>query len=197
MKLPFFKRREAPPDTTTDESFVLQCEDPMFVEQFKTLRAKFEYRADMLGCKVVAITSAIAGEGKTLSSMNLAANLASTGRKKVLLVDVDLRKSDLARGLRIHPLPGMVEYLSGSVRLSETLRNSIVPGLYVIPGGMRMSAPGDLIAGERFRTFLKEVRDSFDVVILDTPPIIPVSDTLGIRDLVDGFILIYRAGFTP
>jgi capsular exopolysaccharide synthesis family protein len=197
LKLPFLKRKEAPPGTPPDESFLFQCEDPMFVEQFKTLRAKFEYRAEMLGCKVVAVTSAVAGEGKTLSSGNLAANLASTGRKKVLLVDVDLRKSDLARGLKIKPLPGMSEYLSGSVKLHETLRNSLVPGLYVIPGGMRMPAPGDLLAGEKFRTLLKEVRDPFDVVLLDTPPIIPVSDTLGLRELVDGFILVYRAGFTP
>jgi capsular exopolysaccharide synthesis family protein len=197
LKLPFLKRKEAPSGKPPEESFLFQCEDPMFVEQFKTLRAKFEYRADMLQCKVVAVTSAIAGEGKTLTSGSLAANLASTGRRKVLLVDADLRKSDLARGLRINPLPGLAEYLSGSVRMHEILRNSIVPGLYVIPGGMRIAAPGDLLAGERFRSFLKEIRDAFDVVLLDTPPIIPVSDTLSIRDLVDGFILVYRAGFTP
>jgi capsular exopolysaccharide synthesis family protein len=171
--------------------------DAHFGEQLKALRAKFEYRAEMLQCKTVAVTSAIAGEGKTLSAANLAANLASAGRKKVLLVDADLRKSDIAEGLRIPPLPGLSEHLTGAVGLKDILRNPGIPGLYVIPGGMRIGDPGNLLAGDRFRNFLKEIRNHFDIILLDTPPIIPVSDTLTIRELVDGFVFIYRFGYTP
>jgi Mrp family chromosome partitioning ATPase len=75
--------------------------DPMFVEQFKTLSSRFAYRIDALQYKVIAVTSAIAGEGKTVTAVTLATDLASSGRKKVLLVDVDLRKCDLAKRLHV------------------------------------------------------------------------------------------------
>jgi len=197
MKFPFVKPRENPPEETADRSLLFRNTDPRFNEQFKNFSARFEYRVDMMNFKVIAITSSIAGEGKTVSTVNLATDLASTGRKRVLLVDVDLRKSDLAKGLRVLPRPGLAEYLGGSTNLQDILRNSLVPGLYVIPGGMRINAPWSLIAGERFRAFLKENRDRYDLILLDTPPIIPVSDTLAIRDAVDGFVLVYRLGFTP
>lgn len=197
MKIPFLKRKEDQSETTVPTPLYSGNEDQVFTEQFRALRAKFEYRAEVLNCKVVAVTSAIAGEGKTVSAANLATNLVSSGRKKVLLVDVDLRKSDLARGLNILPLPGLSEYLAGSVELKDVLRKSFTPGLFVIPGGMRVSDPGDLLSGERFRSFLKEIREHFDFILLDTPPILPVSDTLSIRELVDGFVFIYRVGFTP
>jgi len=171
--------------------------DPFFGEQFKALKAKFEYKADMLKLKVVAVTSAIAGEGKTLSCANLAMNLASSGRKKVLLIDVDLRKADLARGLNIPPLPGLSEFLSGTVSLKDVLRNSLIPGLYVIAAGTRISAPADLLTGDKFRSFLADIREHFDIILLDTPPILPVADTLSLKDQVDGFIFLYRTGFTP
>ncbi len=171
--------------------------DPFYGEQFKAFSAKFEYKADMLKLKVVAITSAIAGEGKTLACVNLAMNLASAGRKKVLLIDVDLRKADLARVLNIPPLPGVSEFLSETVGLKDILRNSIVPGMYVIAAGTRIAAPAALLAGDKFRHFLVKIRDHFDVILLDTPPILPVADTLNLKDQVDGFIFLYRTGFTP
>ena len=171
--------------------------DPMFVEQFKTLSSRFEYRINALQCKVIAVTSAIAGEGKTATAVNLATDLSSSGRKKVLLVDVDLRKCDLAKRLGVPPVPGLSEYLAGSISLKEILQKSPVKGLVVIPGGLRIAVPWDLLSGERFRTFHDAVREHFDIVLLDTPPVIPVSDTHALRELVDGFVLVYRLGHTP
>lgn len=171
--------------------------DPVYLEQFKALRAKFEYKVEMLNFRVVAVTSAVAGEGKTVSCANLAANLASAGRKKVLLIDVDLRKADLARVVDVAPVPGLTEFLVGAAGLKDIVRNSVVKGLFVIPAGSRVPAPADLLAGDKFRSFLKESRESFDVVLLDTPPIIPVADTLALRDQADAFVFLYRAGFTP
>ena len=171
--------------------------DPFYLEQFKALRAKLEYKVDQRKMKVLAITSAIAGEGKTLSSVNLAINLASAGRRKILLIDVDLRKSDLARGLDIEPYPGLREFLGGSGILKDIVRNTIVPGLYVVPGGKTMADPSPLLAAEKIRYFLGKVREQFDVILLDTPPILPVADTLSLRDQVDGFIFLFRADYTP
>ena len=171
--------------------------DPFYLEQFKALRAKLEYKVDEGKLKVLAVTSAIAGEGKTLSSVNLAINLASAGRRKTLLIDVDLRKSDLARGLDIDPVPGLREFLGGSGVLKDIVRNTPVPGFYVIPGGKTIADPSPLLAAEKIRYLLGKVREQFDVILLDTPPILPVADTLSLRDQVDGFIFLFRADFTP
>src|SRR5512146_2779595 len=100
MKIPFFLKMDSHADFGGSEVRDLRRdEDHVFVEQFKALRAKLEYKLDKLNCKVVAITSAVAGEGKTLLTANVAENLASAGRRKVLLIDADLRKSDLARAM--------------------------------------------------------------------------------------------------
>ncbi len=173
------------------------AKDPVYLEQFKALRAKVEYKVDMLNCRVLAVTSAVAGEGKTASCANLAADLAAAGRKKVLLIDMDLRKADLAHAMNVASHPGLSEFLAGSTGLKDVVRNSHVKGLFVIPAGTRVASPADMLAGEKFRALLKDSRNSFDIVLLDTPPIIPVADTLALRDLVDAFIFLYRAGFTP
>ena len=170
----------------------------IFLEQFKALRAKFEYQVDRQKYKVVGVTSAIAEEGKTLTSANLAANLASVGRKKVLLIDTDLRKSDIAGMFNAPAKPGLTDFLMGEVPFNKIILSSnSLGGLHLIPAGERGAAPPDLLAREAFRSFLQDMRSKFDVIILDTPPIIPVADTMSLQDQVDGFILIFRIGFTP
>lgn len=167
-----------------------------YLEQFKALRAKVEYYMDMKKYKVVVVTSAIAEEGKTSTCANLAVNLARIGRKKVLLIDADLRKSDLARYLRVSSKPGLTELLRGSISPEKVFLQP-VEGLHFIPGGERITESAELLAGEKFRSFLREMRTRFDVILLDTPPILPVADTMSLRDQIDGFIFIFRIGFTP
>jgi capsular exopolysaccharide synthesis family protein len=171
--------------------------DPFYYEQVKGLRAKVEYKMDTLNLKVLAVSSAVAGEGKTLTAIHLAANMASTGRKKVLLVDMDLRKSSIATQLGMDPQGGLSEFLSGSLPKEKILRNSAVTGLSVIAGGKSNSSPTDLLAGERFRSLLRGLREQFDLVILDTPPILPVPDAVTIAEQVDAFILLFRFNHTP
>ena len=197
MKIPFLDFHRDRQPGATDRYTLFQSKDQIFTEQYKNFSARFEYAVDARGCKVVAISSAVAGEGKTVSTVNLASNLASTGRKKVLLIDLDLRKSDLAKGLRFPSTPGLVEFLRGSAGLNEVLRFVNTQGLYMIPSGKRVSNPWGLLSGEKFRIFLNEVRDQYDVILLDTAPMLPVSDTLVLRDLVDGIVLVHRLGYTP
>src|SRR4030066_974806 len=170
---------------------------PFFLEQFKALRAKIDDLLDKEVCKTLAVTSSIAGEGKTITCVNLAMNIAYTGRRKVLLVDTDMRKSDLAKGMNLNPIPGLSEFLSGAVKLTDVIQNSKVPGLYVIPSGACPPSPADVLAGESFRRFIQSPREHFDLVLLDTPPVLPVADTHSLREQVDGFLLVYRAGYTP
>lgn len=181
-----------------EKSYEKNGKELIFLEQFKALRAKFEHQVDMHKYKVVAITSAIAEEGKTMTSSNLAANLASVGRKRVLLIDTDMRKSDIARIFNAPPTPGLKEFLAGAAPLDRIIQQTnSTRGLSLIPGGEKGAVPPDLLAGGTFRSFLQEIRSKYDVIILDTPPILPVADTLSLRDQVDGFILIFRIGLTP
>lgn len=175
----------------------LRSVDPFFYEVLKGLRAKVEYKMDNLSLKVLGLSSAVAGEGKTLTAIHLAANMASTGRKKVLLMDLDLRKSNIAKELKMVGGEGLSEFLSGDAPGDKILRNSVVPGLHVISGGRPLSSPSDLLAGERFRSLLLGLREQFDLIVLDTPPVLPVPDALTISELVDAFILLFRFGFTP
>jgi capsular exopolysaccharide synthesis family protein len=175
----------------------LRSIDPFYFEHLKGLRAKVEHKMDSLGLRVLGISSAIPGEGKTLTAINLAANMALTGRKKVLLMDLDLRKSRIAKDLGISPESGLTDFLSGTVPKEKLLRNSVVPGLSVIVGGAPISFPTDMLAGERFRSLLRGLRDQFDFVVLDTPPILPVPDVVTISEQVDAFILLFRFNHTP
>lgn len=175
----------------------LQAIDPLYYEVFKGLRAKVEYKMDMGNLRILAVSSAVAGEGKTLTAINLAANMAATGRKKVLLMDMDLRKSSIAQELGMAPNPGLSEFLSGSVPKEKLIRNSVVPGLSVVGGGRTISSPSDMLAGEKYRSLLRDFREQFDLVVLDTPPILPVPDAVTISEQVDAFILIYRLSQTP
>jgi capsular exopolysaccharide synthesis family protein len=175
----------------------LRAIDPYYYEMVKGLRAKVEYKMDTLNLRVLAVSSAVAGEGKTLTAIQLAANMASTGRKKVLLVDMDLRKANIARELGIASDSGLSDFLSGSLPKEKILRNSVMPGLSVIVGGRSIPSPTDMLAGDKFRSLLRELREQFDLVILDTPPILPVPDAVTISEQVDAFILLFRFGHTP
>ena len=177
--------------------FNMQKVDSFYNEQFKGLRAKVEYKIDMVELRVLAVTSAVTGEGKTLTAINLAVSMAATGRKKVALVDLDLRKASVARMLGMPKGPGLSEYLYGSVPKEEIVRSSSLPGLFIIPGGMTVSHPTDTLAGDKFRSFLRELRNQYDLVILDTPPVIPVPDAVTVAEQVDAFIMLFRLQHTP
>ena len=198
IRLPFFgKNGGSPSKYVAGNLFAEGIEDNLFTEKFKGLRAMVEQKADLLQMKVLGVTSSIAGEGKTLTCAWLGKGLASTGRKKVLMVDVDVRKADLTHGVGAKRSPGLTDYLVGGNPPPQFFQATQVPNLYLVAAGVEVASPADLLAGERFKTFLKEVRTRFDMILLDTPPVLPVADTVTIRDLVDGFVVLYRAGFTP
>jgi polysaccharide biosynthesis transport protein len=165
--------------------------------QYMPLRARFEEQMGLLNWKVVAVTSAVASEGKTITCANLAMSFSAAGWKKVLLIDADLYKSDVSKGLNLGSAPGLTEYLTGKAALQDAVRNSVFPGLYVIPAGAQVGETAKLLGGGRFRSLLKAARDRFDIVLIDTPPVLSVEDPLSLRNEVDGFIFVYRAGYTP
>lgn len=185
------KQQETPSMLQIGES------DLFYLEQFKALRAKLEKRIEDGKLKTIAVTSSIAGEGKTVSSVKLALNLASSRKKKVLLIDLDLRKSGIARGLDIQQRPGLTDFLQGTANLKDIVRSTHVPGLFVIPGGNVLRDPSPLLSSVKIRKFFGAIREEFEVILIDTPPILPVADTLSVKDQVDGFIFLFRVGVTP
>jgi capsular exopolysaccharide synthesis family protein len=198
IELPFFRKNGRPHGARRPENLLeVGRDDQFYSEKFKGLRAMVEQKLDLHRLKLLGITSSIAGEGKTLSCAQLGMSLASTGRKKVLLVDVDIRKADLTHGLGARRSPGLTDYLLGGVSFQEMRQATEVPNLFLVTTGAEVASPADLLAGEKFKTFLKEVRVGYDAILLDTPPVLPVADTPTIRELLDGFIVLYRVGYTP
>ncbi len=143
--------------------------------------------------KVVAVTSASASEGKTATATNLAIVLAQLGRQ-VLVVDSDLRKPHLHQVLRVSNRLGLVNYLTGGADLEAILLRTDIPNLWVTPSGPIPPNPSELLASDRMREWLKGVRARFDYVVVDTPPVLPVTDSTITGRLVDGVVLILRAG---
>jgi len=143
--------------------------------------------------KIVAVTSANSGEGKTATSSNLAVVMAQLGRR-VLLVDGDMRKPRTHRIFRVPNRVGLVNFLTGTSTAQEIFFPTTVPNLFLTPSGPIPPNPSELLASEKMREFLTHIRADFDFVILDTPPVLAVTDSTLMGSLADGVVLCLRAG---
>jgi polysaccharide biosynthesis transport protein len=136
------------------------------------------------------------GEGKTSLAVSLARLAAASGRS-VLLIECDLRRPAVNRALGVVAPAGLTDVLAGHRTLSETSYEDPVSGMHVVPSGSRASFPAEALGSERMRGLISASRDRFDLVILDTPPVGIVADSLVLSDLVDAAILVVRWGKTP
>jgi capsular exopolysaccharide synthesis family protein len=169
-------------------------------EQYQGLRLKLEERRQTGTCQVIAVTSAGAGDGKTLTSINLAGALAKDNEARVLLIDADLRRSSVATQLGIGDAgtAGLAELLSTpQTRLADvTLRPDSV-SFAAIPAGGPPESVHHLFRSPRLSALLAEARQQYDYVLLDTPPLVPVFDAALLSRLVDGVIVVVSANRTP
>ncbi len=143
--------------------------------------------------KAVAVTSAVAGEGKTATAANLAIVLAQLGRQ-VLIVDCDLRKPRLHQVFHISNRLGLVNQLTSGAEPAETILPTEVPNLWITPSGPIPPNPSELLSSDRMRDWLRTMRSRFDFVVLDTPPALAVTDATIVGLLVDGVVLTLRSG---
>ena len=160
-------------------------------EALKTLRTNLMFSGPSV--RVVGFTSYGPGEGKSTLSLQTAISFAHMG-KRVLLVDADLRKSVLAGQLRIRSkVEGLSHYLSGLANISELLRETDIPGLYIMLAGARVPNSTELLGSENFARMIPALKDVFDYVIVDTAPVGQVIDCALMAPHLDGVVMVIDA----
>ncbi len=145
---------------------------------------------------VVMITSAMPKEGKTVISANLAASFALTGAK-TLLIDTDLRRGRLHRLFGYRKEPGLSNVLLGECTLEEAFRPTAQENLTVLSAGRHLDSGTELLGSETFAALVTELRGRFDRVVIDTPPVLGLSETSIMQSLVDGVLFVIWTGHTP
>ena len=168
-------------------------------EAYKLLRTKLQFSfADENDCHIIGLSSALSGEGKSLTAVNLAFTMAQLD-KKVLLVDCDMRRPTLAEKLQLAKAPGLSSYLTRQCKLDDLVqicdRGEGDMGFHVITAGQNPPNPVELLSSARMRKALEAMRKVYDYVILDLPPVGEVSDALAITNETDGMLLVVRQNY--
>jgi capsular exopolysaccharide synthesis family protein len=166
-------------------------------EQYRSLRTRLAHAEGPGGLRIVLVTSPQKGEGKSVTAANLSLTMAQELHRRVVLVDADLRKPSLQHLFGLPPGPGLSEYLSGAVDLKDVMKFLPEHNLTVIPAGATPVNPAELLGSTAMRRTLDHLRARFDRVILDTPPVLPLADVAILAPLVDGSMMVVRAGYTP
>ena len=143
--------------------------------------------------KLVALTSAEPGEGKTATTANLGVVLAQLGRR-VLIIDCDLRRPRMHKVFEASNRVGLVNVLTGQVALERVLTQTPVENLWFCPAGPNPPNPSELLSSDRMTECLTTARQRFDMILIDTPPVLPVADAVILGSQVDGVVLCARAG---
>jgi capsular exopolysaccharide synthesis family protein len=168
---------------------------PQSREQYRRLAASLHHAQAVSGIKVVMVTSAVVGEGKTLTASNVAMTLSESYKKEVLLVDADFRRPSVHAVFGIPPFPGLSESLTAE---NQKIRVRLVSaGLGVLTGGHPTSDPIAALTSDRMRQLVQEARNTFDWVILDTPPVALLTDASLVSAMTDGALIVVKAGETP
>jgi protein-tyrosine kinase len=166
-------------------------------EQFRTLRSRLYQMRSAQPLKTLLVTSSVPAEGKTFVTNNLAQGIVRQPDRRVLIIDADLRCSRLHVPLGAPSSPGLTEYLKGEADEASIIQNGFDGNLCFIPGGTESSHPSELLSNGRLKALLARMAPVFDWVILDSPPLLPVADSSFLADMVDGVLLVVRAGVTP
>lgn len=166
-----------------------------FAEAYRNIRSALLLSPSGKPFKVLAITSAVPKEGKTTTSSNLATSFAQTGHR-VLLVDVDLHRGGLHRVFGLQAGRGLTEILTGNSTFDQVVQHTSVDGLDLVGTGAFPDNPAELVLRREMKEFLAEVSQKYDLVLLDTPPLLAVSESTVIASQADGVLLVVWSGRT-
>ena len=178
-----------------DRRHILSADSNFFIrEAYKTLRTNTMFAlAGQEGCKIILVTSSLQGEGKSITALNLAISFAEA-ENRVLLIDCDLRRPKLARLLRKSSHAGLSNLLLDPSLLGEAILPSDVTGLDVILSGDIPPNPSELLGSARMSALLAQLREKYDYILLDTPPVNMVTDAVVLAPKSDGVLFVVRAG---
>jgi len=169
---------------------------PSAMEQYRKLAAILHHAQVERGVKVIMTSSAMPGEGKSLTSVNLALTLSDSYRKRVLLVDVDLRRPTVQRIFGLPPVGGLTEALTAREDRQVAITR-VSDALYVLPAGRPEADPMSGLTSDRMKRLFAQAAQAFDWVIVDSPPVGLLPDASLLATLVDGVLLVIRSGKAP
>lgn len=167
-------------------------------EALRTIRAGILLSSADHPPRVIMVTSAMKGEGKTTVLFNLAATLAQASHK-TLMIDGDLRERGLTKIFCKDTGPsglGLSNYLTGQAQLDQVIRTTPVPGLYILPAGSKAPNPAELLSSTTMQEMIGSLSDEYDFIIVDSPPVLPVADGLTLSRVVDSVVLVVRSQTT-
>jgi len=171
--------------------------DSYVAEQFRTLRARLDAMAAERPLRTIAVTSALAGEGKTTAAVNLAIVSSMSVGRRVLLVDCDLRRPNVHTALGLRPEVGLAEVLANEAPLDGAIIKVEGSNLEVLPVRGSPRNPSELLGSERMRAVVQELASSYDQIIFDVPPTLSMPDAKTVSELTDGLLFVVRADVTP
>ena len=164
-------------------------------EQCRSIRTNLLFASTDTKMDKILVSSAGPREGKTTTAVNLAITMAQAG-SRVLLVDTDMRRPRLHRIFGVANKIGVTSILTGDAAIEEVVKDTEVPGLYLLPSGITPPNPAELCQSEKFRQLLDDLAERYDRVILDSPPIMLVTDAVILSTLVNGAVIVARSGAT-
>jgi polysaccharide biosynthesis transport protein len=194
--LPHFRRddQEGPEPGDLDLVVYKHPQDPL-TEALRHMQTSIMLSVSGRPPAAIMITSANPSEGKTMVASNLALSLALNGRATVI-IDCDLRKPRVHNIFDLQAQPGLTNYLTGNATREEILRQTLIPNLAVMPAGPQSPTPSNLLNSDIFKDLLRQLREQFDHIVVDTPPILGFSDARIVSVLVDGALLVTRYNST-
>ncbi len=190
----FFKKKNIDLHTSSDADLVIKNPSPLLSEAIKAARTNLMYTlADIEGCKTVMFTSAFSAEGKTTTCINVASALAQV-EAKVLLIDADLRCPRVHAYLDAKNKDGLANYLGGFAPIESIIHTMKEFNFDYITAGNIPPNPAELLSSKKFGDFLEKVKEKYDYVIIDTPPVNAVADGLSVASNVENVVVVCRCG---
>ena len=171
--------------------------DSFRAEQFRALRNQLISMNPDGSAKTLVVTSAIKGEGKSITAINLALAFAELERHSVVLVDADLRDPSVEHYLQLNRRPGLSDVLMDRVRLTDAIRESGIRDLDILGAGDVLASPSGILTAQRIEDLFRRLKEEYRYVILDTPPVLPATDASVLASQADGTLLTVRLEHSP